>query len=47
MRLTDREWKEFKISDLFKVELSKGDIKFDEIAEGNIPLISSGRLIMA
>lgn len=36
------KWKEFRISDLFDVELSKGDIKEDEVETGNIPLVSSG-----
>ena len=32
----------FRISDLFTVELSKGDIKLDDVESGNIRLISSG-----
>ena len=36
------EWKEFRVGDLFTVELSKGDIKADESDEGEIILISSG-----
>lgn len=35
-------WKDFKINSLFDVELSKGDIKEDDVEEGNIPLVSSG-----
>lgn len=43
--LTDintQNWKEFKISNLFDVVLSKGDIKFDDVEKGDIPLVSSG-----
>lgn len=40
--LNVQNWKEFRVGDLFKVELSKGDIKFDEMDGGNIPLVSSG-----
>ena len=36
------KWKEFRVGDLFDVELSKGDIKADEIDEGSVILISSG-----
>lgn len=36
------DWKDFKISDLFNVELSKGDLKVTEVEKGDIPLISSG-----
>ena len=36
------EWKEFRVGDLFNVELSKGDIKADETDEGDVNLISSG-----
>lgn len=32
----------FKIKDFFKVELSKGDIKLDEVESGTVALISSG-----
>ena len=35
------EWKEFRIGDLFDVQLSKWDIKLDEVDKWNIPLISS------
>src|SRR5574344_420124 len=35
-------WKKFKISDLFDVELSKGDLKINDCEVGEIPLISSG-----
>ncbi len=40
--LNVQDWKEFKIKDFFKVELAKGDIKLDEVDEGDIPLVSSG-----
>jgi hypothetical protein len=36
------EWKKFKIGKLFEIQLSKGDIKIDDMEIGNIPLISSG-----
>lgn len=42
MKLTDREWKEFKLEDIFHVELSKGDNKPNHLVKGNTPLISSG-----
>lgn len=42
MKLNTEEWKEFFISDLFDVRLTKGDIKADEVEAGDIPLISSG-----
>lgn len=35
-------WQEFIVGNLFQVELSKGDIKIDDVDKGNIPLISSG-----
>lgn len=35
-------WKEFKIKDFFNVELSKGDIKFEDMDAGDIPLVSAG-----
>lgn len=35
-------WKEFVLGRLFKVELSKGDIKLDDVDKGSIPLVSSG-----
>lgn len=40
--LNVQKWKNFKINDYFYVELSKGDIQFDDMEEGNIPLVSSG-----
>lgn len=40
--LNVQKWGEFKIKVLFKVELSKGDIKLDDMDEGPIPLVSSG-----
>lgn len=42
MKLNTDEWKEFCISDLFDVELTKGDIMAEKVDEGEIPLISSG-----
>ena len=42
MKLNTDEWKYYTIGDLFRVELTKGDIKADEVDSGNIPLISSG-----
>lgn len=36
------EWKEFTLGDFFSIELSKGDIKLDEMDLGTIPLVSSG-----
>lgn len=36
------KWQEFRVGDLFYVELSKGDIKIDDFTEGNVRLISSG-----
>lgn len=42
MNLNVDSWKEFIIKDLFTVELSKGDIKYDEMDKGEIPLVSSG-----
>lgn len=42
MEIDTSTWKEFRIGDLFTVELAKGDIKFDEMALGNVALVSSG-----
>ena len=42
--LDTSNWKQFKISNLFNVELSKGDLKIDDCVVGNIPLISSGEI---
>ena len=42
MKLNTDEWKYYTIGDLFRVELTKGDIKADEVDSGDIPLISSG-----
>lgn len=42
MKLDTEDWKYYTIGDLFRVELTKGDIKADEVDSGNIPLISSG-----
>lgn len=36
------EWKEFRVGDLFSVQLSKGDIKLDDMLIGYVPLVSSG-----
>ena len=41
MKLNTQDWKYYTIEDLFRVELTKGDIKADEVDSGNIPLISS------
>lgn len=35
-------WKFFKVGNLFKIDLSKGDIKADDSIDGDIPLVSSG-----
>lgn len=35
-------WVFFRIGDLFKVELSKGDIKLNEMEDGTVPLVSAG-----
>lgn len=35
-------WGDFKIKEFFSVELSKGDIKLDDMSAGPVPLISSG-----
>ena len=37
-----QQWRFFKIKDFFKVELSKGDIKLDDMESGTVALISSG-----
>ena len=42
MKLNIQDWKYYTIGDLFRVELTKGDIKADEVDSGDIPLISSG-----
>jgi restriction endonuclease S subunit len=42
--LNTADWKEFRIGDLFDIQLSKGDIKEGDCNSGNIPLISSGTL---
>ena len=42
MKLNTDEWKEFFLSELFDVQLTRGDIKADEVEDGNTPLISSG-----
>lgn len=40
--LNTENWKWFKVGDLFEIELSKGDIKYGQSVQGNIPLISAG-----
>ena len=40
--INTRDWKWFSISDIFDIQLTKGDIKADDVEEGEIPLISSG-----
>ena len=42
MKLNTQDWRYYTIEDLFRVELTKGDIKADEVDSGDIPLISSG-----
>ena len=41
-QLNISSWKEFALKMLFNVELSKGDIKLDDVDRGTIPLVSSG-----
>jgi hypothetical protein len=41
-KLDTQNWKKFKIGKLFDVQLSKGDIKLDDMDDGPIPLVSSG-----
>ena len=41
-KLNISNWYSFQINKLFMVELSKGDLKIDEVQIGNIPLVSSG-----
>lgn len=42
-RIDTKDWKEFKVGDLFDACLSKDDIQPTDIVEGNTPLISSGK----
>ena len=42
-RIDTKDWKEFRIGDLFNACLSKDDIQPTDIVEGNTPLISSGK----
>ncbi|HDZ8768659.1 TPA: restriction endonuclease subunit S [Staphylococcus aureus] len=42
MKLSDKEWKEFKVEYIFYVDLSKGDNIPSLLDKGSIPLISSG-----
>lgn len=44
MKLTDREWKEFWLTDFFDVELSKGDNQAKLLQQGYYPLVSAGSL---
>lgn len=37
-------WKEFRVGDLFDTYLSKDDIQPKSITNGNIPLVSSGKI---
>ena len=41
-QLNISSWKEFALKMLFNVELSKGDIKLDDVDRGTIQLVSSG-----
>lgn len=40
--LNVNNWRNFIIKNLFRVELSKGDLKLNELDEGTVPLVSSG-----
>ena len=42
-KIDTKDWKEFKVGDLFNACLSKDDIQPTDIVEGNTPLISSGK----
>ena len=42
-KIDTTRWKEFNISDLFEVKLSRDDLQPGKLIEGNIPLISSGK----
>lgn len=42
LNLNDRNWKEFKIGDLFEIQLSKGDNQAKLLEEGIFPLVSAG-----
>lgn len=42
LKLNDREWKAFKITDLFDLMLSSGDNQLKQLETGNFPLVSSG-----
>lgn len=37
-----KEWKWFQVKNLFDVQLSKGDIKLEDMGRGTTPLVSSG-----
>lgn len=42
LSLTDREWKEFALSKIFSLELSKGDNQEKLLPDGSFPLVSAG-----
>ena len=42
LKVSDRKWSKFKINDVFNIVLASGDNQADRLAEGNIPLVSSG-----
>ena len=42
-KINIENWKEFKVSYLFDVVLSKGDIQAKKATDGTIPLVSSGK----
>jgi hypothetical protein len=42
LKLTDREWRAFKIGDVFDVTLSSGDNQAKKLEDGKFPLVSSG-----
>ena len=35
-------WKQFRIGDLFEIELAKGDIQPKQVEDGDVPLVSAG-----
>lgn len=39
----EKEWKKYRIGDLFKISLSKDDIQPKLVNEGSFPLVSSGK----
>ena len=42
-KVDTREWREFRVGELFDAALSKDDIQPKVIVEGNTPLVSSGK----